>query len=81
MSSSFVGKYIVNEALVKIIDTPESSISVLVYDRSNNKFERNFGFLSMIMYGREDIKKLSEDEFEKAVLEQRKDFLMRTRSA
>jgi hypothetical protein len=35
-------------------------------------------FLEMIMYGREDIEKLSEEEFNKKIQEQRSDFTGKT---
>jgi hypothetical protein len=63
--SRFAGNYIVNLAAVKVIDIPEEkSFDVLVYNDETGEFERNFGFLNLIMYGREDIQKVTEEELE-----------------
>jgi hypothetical protein len=60
--SSLVGNYIVNELPVKIIDKGDGSISILFYDGHKKEFIRSPQFLSMIMYGREDIKKVTDEE-------------------
>jgi hypothetical protein len=75
LSSSLVGNFIVNKRLVKIIDTSDGGIDVLAYDDEKDEFARKIYYLSMIMYGREDIEKLSEEEFNKKMREQRNKFL------
>jgi hypothetical protein len=69
--SSLAGNFRVNERLVKIIDMPDGSIDVLAYDDTKDEFYRNLSYLSMILYGREDIEELSEVEFEKQKRTQR----------
>jgi uncharacterized protein YbcI len=76
--NSLVGNYKVYRKLVKITEQRDESISILVYDKEIDELVIDPQFLEMIMYGREDIEKLSEEEFNKKIQEQRSDFTGKT---
>jgi hypothetical protein len=60
--TSLLGNYIVNEIPVIIKPNDEGTFTVLAYNFTKNEFERNFNFYSIILWGREEIKKVSEEE-------------------
>jgi hypothetical protein len=62
MISELTGNYIVNNIPVIIKPNDESTFTVLAYNFTKNEFERNFNFYSIILWGREEIKKVSEEE-------------------
>jgi hypothetical protein len=62
--TELLGNYIVNEIPVKILPNDQGTFSVLAYNSHTGEFERNFTFYSMIFYGREDIKQVTEAELE-----------------
>jgi hypothetical protein len=59
---SQVDNYIVNERPVQVIRFPNGEIDVLAYDFDEKKFVRKMFYLSMITYGREEIKQVTEQE-------------------
>jgi hypothetical protein len=71
--TKFAGTYIVNDLPVKIVNYPEQeTFDVIAYNFQTGQFERNFDLYTMIAYGREDIRKVSEVEFEAYVNSLRK---------
>lgn len=63
--SSLAGNYVVNERLVKIVDTAEGGIDILAFDEQRHAFVRNPRYLSIIMRGQDEIRRVSDDEFER----------------
>jgi hypothetical protein len=61
--TKYSGNYIVNLLPVKIInDEDGKSFDVLAYNFDKREFERNFDMYDIILWGRDDIKKVSEIE-------------------
>jgi hypothetical protein len=67
MENRITGNYRVNEKLVKIIDTPDGEFDILAYDIEKDESICSPRYLSMIMYGREDMEKLSDEDLEKGI--------------
>lgn len=60
-----IGNYVVNERLVKIINTAEGGIDILAFDEQTQAFVHNPRYLSIIMRGRDEIRRVSDVEFER----------------
>jgi hypothetical protein len=69
--SDLTGNFVVNRRLVKVFGTNEGGLDVQAYDATKDEFYREFSYLSMIMFGREDIQELSEEDFEEKMSKQR----------
>jgi hypothetical protein len=55
--------YIVVERAIKLVPTEDGGMTVLKYNFETGRFDYGMEYLSRVMFGKDDVENVSEDEF------------------
>ena len=65
--SSFPWYFEINEQPVKVVATPDGGMDVLILNHATGKLERNMSYLAQCFEPGQNVKRLSEEEFNSRV--------------
>lgn len=55
--------YIVVERVIKLVPTEDGGMTVIKYNFETGRFDYGMEYLSRVMFGKDDVEHVSEDEF------------------
>lgn len=64
--------YLVNDRPVKLLETPDGGLTVLVYNWKTGEFDRDMSYLSRCSEPGKDVDKLTESDFNQYVADLRR---------
>ena len=63
MESGLEEYYIVVERAIKLVTTEDGGMTVLKYNFDTGRFDYGMEYLSRVMFGKDDVENVSEDDF------------------
>jgi hypothetical protein len=69
MSAGFPWYFLVNDRPVKVIATPDGGMDVLILNLTTGELERNMAYLTLCFEPGQNVKRLSEAEFDTQIAE------------